>query len=211
MSDELRDTLDRAAPTALAEPDFEQVWHRGRRRRRARHLSTVVATIVLIAAAGWTTQQVTAPRSLEVVGQPDGRGSMIDEPSTVPYAPPGYGPRSARQLLEEWHETTGLPIVVPTQLPDGIRMPFANHYFPTSADVELPPVSACIIPAGTTHDKRCVPTNDPSPRTSFDVDGHTVVLEVHNGSRDRTVLDFYKELDWTTAWRQVEWLDTVWQ
>lgn len=347
MPDELRDTLDRAAPTAIAEPDFEQVWHRGRRRRRTRHLSAVVATVVLLVGAGWTTQQLATPGSLEVVDQPDdGRaglqlhadvvwrapaadaeaavqkftaqafgwsagavdvegtssgssgprfvtashrdtelaiqmlltpgpqgtwqvrqvapneagGTATAEAITYP-VPPGattmqvyafangrtvrqsgtatgsirladlgvrdydslgavlviyrdgtgqvVGARggvagtaeqpsapdapTARQLLEDWQNATARPIVVPTELPDGYHMITANHYAPPSPESSLPPVAACVEPAGTT-DNTCTPTtDDPSPRTSFDVDGHTVVLEIMDGSRDQTILDDFEQ------------------
>ena len=363
MPDELRDTLDRAAPTVLAEPDFEQVWHRGRRRRRTRHLSTVVATVVLVVAAGWTTQQLATPRSLQVINQPDngaglqlhadavwrapapdaeaaieqftaqafgwtagavdvegadtgtsdprfvtasnrdteltiqmlltpgpqrtwqvvqvgpndGGGTGTADAITYPVPPRAttmqvyafangrtvrqsetatgtirladlgvhdydslgavlviyrdgtgqvVGARggvagtaeqpatpdapTARQLLEDWQAATARPILVPRELPDGYDMVIANHYAPTSPDTSLPPVAACIEPAGTT-DNPCTPTNDPSPRASFNVDGHTVVLEVMDGSRDPTILDTFEQLDWTTSWRQVDWIDTAFE
>lgn len=362
MPDELRDTLDRAAPTVLVEPDFEQVWHRGRRRRRTRHLSAVVATVVLVVAAGWTTQQLATPGSLQVVDQPDdgaglqlhadavwrapapdakaaieeftaqafgwsagavdvegadtgssgprfvtasnrdtelaiqmlltpgpqatwqvvqvgpnGGGTGTAEAITYPvptgattmqvYAfandrtvrqsgtatgtirladlgvrdydalgavlviyrdgtgkvvgarggvagtaeqPSAPDAPTARQLLEDWQNATARPIVVPTELPEGYHMVIANHYAPTSPDSSLPPVAACVEPAGTT-DNTCTPTDDPSPRTSFDVDGHTLVLEVMDGSRDQTILNDFEQLDWTTQWRQVDWIDTAFE
>ena len=74
MSDQLRRTLDAAAPTSVAAPDVVGLWRRGRRRRRTGQATAAVACLVLFVSVGWTVQQVTGPSSLEVVGSPDDSG-----------------------------------------------------------------------------------------------------------------------------------------
>lgn len=92
MSDQVRQTLHAAAPTRVATPDFDDLWRRGRRRRRAAQAIASVAGLALFVSVGWSIQQMAAPPSLEVVGSPDsGRDAEVQMQADAVWRAPADG------------------------------------------------------------------------------------------------------------------------
>lgn len=98
-------------------------------------------------------------------------------------------------------------IVVPERLPERYGMLWANMYFPEGRPEDLPGVAVCVLPRGHEIVGRCVGTNDDSPWTAFEHDGYTVVLTTVSAPERREFLEPWLELDWTTDWRSVTWID----
>lgn len=71
MSEQLRQVVQASAPTQVAAVDAEEMWRRGRQRRRTTQTLAAVACVGVFVVAGWSVQQLTAPASLTVVEAPD--------------------------------------------------------------------------------------------------------------------------------------------
>lgn len=77
MSEQLRQVVQASAPTQVAPVDAEELWRRGRQRRRTTRALAAVACVGLFVMAGWSVQHLAAPASLTIVGAPD-EGSAQD-------------------------------------------------------------------------------------------------------------------------------------
>ncbi len=115
---------------------------------------------------------------------------------------------TARQKLEDHEAVTDQPaVIVPRRLPDGYGMLWGNMYFPRGRPDDLPGVEVCVLAESEEILGRCVGTADDSPWISFEVEGYVVVVATVSSPERRALLQPWLELEWTTDWRSVEWVD----
>ena len=74
MSEQVRQLVQASVPTQVTSVDAEELWRRGRQRRRVTRILAGVACAIVFVGAGWSMQQLAAPTSLTDVGAPDDGG-----------------------------------------------------------------------------------------------------------------------------------------
>lgn len=119
---------------------------------------------------------------------------------------------TSRQALENHAAVTDEPaVVVPTVLPAGYGMLWANMYFPGPGAHDQPGIAVCVVASEEEIVGRCVGTDDASPWRSFEVDGHVVVITTVSSPERPELLDPWLALDWTPQWEDVPWVDATFE
>lgn len=137
MFDSTRDLLRAAAARPGSPPDFETLWHRGRRRRRARQAVAAVAAVAVVGLGLeviWSVVEGPAEPRVEFADDPANPVAPITEPATAasptddalrPPASDESGDEAAQPRDEPMRLPKGRWVLAPAGPADGRAFPVA--------------------------------------------------------------------------------------